>query len=161
MKVKDALFGRKAMTNLNGILKSTDITLLTKIHIVKAMVFPVVTYGCESGAERQRHYFANKACSSQSYSWKLSSKELMLLNCGVGEDSWEEIHPLHPKGNHSWKFIGRTDVKAETPILSAPDAKNLLFGKDPDAGKDWRQKKGMTEDEMVRWHHHLDGHEFE
>ena len=68
MKLKHLLLGGKAMTNLNGILKTTDITLPTKIHIVKAMVFPVVMYGCESGAERQRHYFANKACSSQSYS---------------------------------------------------------------------------------------------
>ena len=75
---------------------------------------------------------------------------------------YKEIHPVHPKGNHSWIFVERTDVEAETPILLAPDVKNLLFGKDPDAGKDWRQKeKGTTEDEMVRWHHHLDGHEFE
>ena len=67
-----------------------------------------------------------------------------------------------PKGNQSWIFIGRTDAEAETPILWPPDAKNWLTGKDPDAGKDWRQeKKGTTEDELVRWHHQLDGHEFE
>ena len=93
--------------------------------------------------------------------------ELMLLNCGVGEDSWEsldwkEIKPVNPKGNQSWIFIGRTDAEAETPILWPPDMKNWLVGKDPDAGKDWRQEeKGTTEDEMVRWHHQCDGHEFE
>ena len=89
------------------------------------------------------------------------------LSCGVGEDSWEsldckEIQPVHPKGNQPWIFIGRTDAGAETPILGPPDAKTWLTGKDPDAGKDWRQeKKGTTEDEMVGWHHRLDGHEFE
>ena len=77
---------------------------------------------------------------------------LLLLNCGVGEDSWEslEIQPVHPKGDQPWVFIGRTDVEAETPILWPPDAKGWLIGKDPDAGKDWGQEeKGMTEDEMV------------
>ena len=74
----------------------------------------------------------------------------------------KEIQPVHPKGNQSWIFIGRTDTEAETPILWPPDAKNWLIGKDPDAGKDWRQEeKGMTEDEMVGWHHWLSGHEFE
>ena len=95
----------------------------------------------------------------------------MLLNCGVEEDSWEflglildckEIKPVNPKGNRSWIFIGRTDAEAETPILWPPDAKNWLLGKDPDAGKDWRQEeKEMTEVEMVGWHLQLDGHEFE
>ena len=72
----------------------------------------------------------------------------------------EEIQPVHPKGNKSWIFIGRTDVEAETPILWPPVAKNWLIGKDPDAGKDGRQEKGMTEDEMAEWHHRLNGHEF-
>ena len=91
----------------------------------------------------------------------------MLLNCGVGEDSWESLglkgDPTSPsKGNQSWIFIGSTDAKAEAPILLPPDSKNWLTGKDPDAGKDWRQEeKGTTEDEMVGWHHQLDGHEFE
>ena len=91
----------------------------------------------------------------------------MLLNCGAGEDSWESLglqgdQPVHPKGNQSWIFIGRTDAKAEAPILWAPNVKNWLIGKDPDAGKDWRQeKKGTTEDEMVGWHHRLNGHECE
>ena len=73
----------------------------------------------------------------------------------------KEIQPVPPKGNQSWIFIGRTDVEAETPILWPPDAKNWLLGKDPDSGKDWRQEKGMTEDEMVGWHQWLNGHEFE
>ena len=74
----------------------------------------------------------------------------------------KEIQPVHIRGNLSWIFIGRTDAEAETPVLWLPDGKNWLIGKDPDAGKDWKQeKKGMTEDEMVGWHHWLDGHEFE
>ena len=73
----------------------------------------------------------------------------------------KEIQPVHPKGNQSWIFIGRTDAKAETPILWPPDVKSWLIWKDPDAGKDWGQEKGMTEDEMVEWHHWLNGHEFE
>ena len=72
----------------------------------------------------------------------------------------KEIKPVHPKGNQSWMFIGRTGAEAEAPILWPPDVKNWLIGKDPDAGRDGRQKKGMTEGEMVGWHHWLDGHEF-
>ena len=73
-----------------------------------------------------------------------------------------EVKPVHPKGNQSWVFIGRTDSEAETPILWAPDVKNWLLGKDADAGKDWRQKeKGTTEDNMVGWHHQVNGHKFE
>ena len=137
------------MTSLDSILKSRDITLSTKVCLVKAMVFPVVIYGCEIWTIR-----------------KLSTKELMLLNCGVGEDSWEslnfkEIQPVHPKGDQSWVFIGRTDAEAETPILWPHDVKSWLIGKDPDSGKDWGQEQnGMTEDEMVGWHHRLNGHEF-
>ena len=89
---------------------------------------------------------------------KLSAEDLMLLNCGIGEDSWESpwtarrSNPAHPKGNQSWIFIGRTDAEVETPILWPPDVKNLLIGKDPDAGKDWRlEEKGTIE---MRW---LDG----
>ena len=74
----------------------------------------------------------------------------------------KEIQPVHPKGNQSWIFTGRTDAKAKTPVLWPPDVKSWLIWKDPDAGKDWRrEEKGMTEDEMVGWHHWLDGHEFE
>ena len=75
---------------------------------------------------------------------------------------YQEIQTVYPKGNQSWILTGRTDAETETPILLPPDAKNWLTGKDPDAGKDWRQEeKGTTEDEMVRWHHQLHGHEFE
>ena len=100
---------------------------------------------------------------------KLSTEELMLLNCGVGEDSWESLglqgdglQPVHPKGDQSWVFIGRTDAKAETPVLWPPHVKSWLTGKDSDAGRDWGQEeKGTPEDEMAGWHHLLDGHEFE
>ena len=141
------LLGRKATTNLDSIFKSRDITLPKKIHLVKAMAFPVVMYGCEI--------------------WTIQKAEcwrMMLLNCGVGEDSFESLvlqgdPTSHPKGNQSWR---RTDAEAETPILWPPHVKSWLIGKDSDAGKDWRQEeKGTTEDEMVGWHHWLDGLEFE
>ena len=106
------LLGNKVMINLDSILKSRDITLFTKVRLLKAIVFPVVMYGCESWTIN-----------------KLSAKELMLLNCGVGEDiesplDCKETQPVHPKGNQSWVFIGRTDVEAETPIFWPPDAKS-------------------------------------
>jgi len=91
----------------------------------------------------------------------------MLLNCGFREDFWspwsgKEFKPGNPKGNQSWIFIGKTDAEAEALILWPPDVKNWLTGKDPGDGKYWRQeKKGTTKDEMVGWHHWLDGHEFE
>ena len=90
----------------------------------------------------------------------------MLSNCSAGKDSWSpwdsKIKLINPKGNQLWIFIGRTDAEAEAPILWPPDVKSQLIGKDPDAGKDWRQEEeGVTEDEMVTWHHRLDGHEFE
>ena len=92
----------------------------------------------------------------------------MLLNCDVGEKTLEspldckEIQPVHPKGNQSWIFIGGTDAEAETPILWPPDVKNWHIGKDFDAGKYLKQEeKGTTEDEMVEWHHQLNGHEYE
>ena len=97
---------------------------------------------------------------------KLSAEELMLLNCGVGEDSrvpWtaRRSNPGHPKGDQSWVLIGRTDVEAETTILWPPDAKSWLIWKETDAGKDWGQEeKGTTENEMAGWHHRLNGHEF-
>ena len=146
------LLGRKAMTNLDSILKSRDITLPTKLHLVKAMVFPVVIYGCESWTIKKAEH------------WRIDDFELWcwrrLLRV-FSQDS-KEIQLVHPKGDQSWVFIGRTDVEAETPILWPPDVKNWLTGKDPDAGKDWRQvEKGMTEDEMVGWHHQLNRHEFE
>ena len=98
---------------------------------------------------------------------KLSTEELIVLNCGAGvflECPLEskEIKPVSPKGNQSWIFIGRTDAEAEAPILWPPDVNNWLIWKDPDAGKDWGfEEKGTMQDEMVGWHHRLDGHEFD
>ena len=99
---------------------------------------------------------------------KLSTKKLMILNCGVGQDSWESLglqgdpsFPVHPKGDQSWVFTERTDAEAETPILWPPDVKSWLTGKDPEARRDWGQEEKRTiEDEMAGWHHQLDGHEF-
>ena len=131
--------------------------------------------------KNQRHSFANKGPSSQGYGFSSGHVWMWGLDC---EDSWapknwhfwtvmfektlesplncKEIQPVHPKGNQSWIFIGRTHAEAETPIPWPPDVKNWLIGKDPDAGKDWRwEEKRATEDEMVGWHHRLDGHEFE
>ena len=145
------LLGRKVMTNLDSILKIRDIILPTKVHLVKAMVFPVVMYGCESWTIKKAD------C------WRIDAFELWCWNRLLESplDS-REIQPVHPKGNQSWIFIGKTDAKAETPVLWPTDEKNWLIVKDPDSGKDWRQEeKGTTEDEMVGWHHWLDAHEFE
>ena len=98
---------------------------------------------------------------------KLSAKELILLNCGVGEDSSESLGLLgdptfHSKGDQSWGFFGRNDAKAETPVLWPPHVKSWLIGKDSDVGRDWGQEeKGTTEDEMPEWHHWLDGRQSE
>jgi len=136
---------------LYSILKSRDITLLTKIRLVKAMVFPVVMYGCESWIKKKAERWRIDAF--ELWCWRETLERS--LDC-------KEIKPVNPKGNQSWIIIGRTDAKAETPLLWLPDAKNWLTGKDPDAGEDWRQEeKGMREDEIVGWHHWLDGHEFE
>ena len=139
------LLGRKAMTNLDSLLKSRDINLTTKVCLVKAMVFPVVMNNKDSCALKNWCF------------WTVVLEKTLEspLDC-------KEIQPVHPKENHSWIVIGRTDAEAETPILWPPDAKNRLLGKDPDVGKDWRQEeKAMAEDEMVGWHHQLNGHEFE
>ena len=110
--------------------------------------------------------------SSHVWKWELDHKESWALKnwcfwTVVLEKTPEspldskEIKPVYPKGNQSWIYIGRTDAEAETPILWPPDAKNWLLGKDPDAGKEWRQEeKGTTEDEMAGWHHWLYGHGF-
>ena len=96
---------------------------------------------------------------------RLSTEELMLLNCGVGEDSWEslglqEIQPVHSEGDQPWDFFGGNDAEAETPVLWPPHVKSWLIGRDSDAGRDWGQvEKGTTEDEMAGWHHWLDGRE--
>ena len=139
------------MTNLDSILKSRDITLSTKVRLVKATVFLMVMYGCESWTIKKAEH--RRIDAFELWCWR------RLLR--VPWDS-KEIQPVHPKGNQSWIFIWRTDAEAETPILWPPDAKKWFTGKDPDAGKDWRQEeKRMTEDEMVGWHHQLNGHEFE
>jgi len=129
--------------------------------------------------KKQRHSFANKGPSSQGYGfssshvwmWELDYKEswetknwcfwtVVLEKALESPLDCKEIQPAHPKGNQSWIFIGRTDAEAETPILWPPD-ENWLIGKDPDAGQDWRQEKGMTENEMVGWHYWCNEHEFE
>ena len=130
--------------------RNRDITLSTKVHLVKAMFFPVVMYGCESWTIKKAEQPKNWCFQTVVLEKTLESP----LDC-------KEIQPVHPKEDQSWVFIGRTDVEAETPILWPPHAKSWLIWKDPDAGKDWRQEeKGMTEDEMVGWHHQLNGHEF-
>ena len=136
------LLGRKAMTNLDSLLKSRDITLLTKVHLVKAMVFPVVMHGCESWTIKKSEH------------WRTDAFELWCWRRLLSPLDSKKIQPVNPKGNQSWIFIGRTDAEAETPIFRPPDMKNWCIGKDPDAGKDWRwEEKGTTEDEMVGWHH--------
>ena len=131
--------------------------------------------------KKQSHYFANKGPSSQGYGFSSGHLWMLELDC---EESWvlknwwfwtvvlektlecpldcNEIQPVHPKGDQSCVFIGRTEAEAETLVLWPPDVKSWLFGKDPDAGRDWGQEeKGTTEDEMAGWYHWLDGHEFE
>jgi len=138
------------MTNLDSILRSRDITLSTKVRLVKAMVFPVVMYECESWTVKKSWMQKNWCIWTMVLEKTLESP----LDC-------KEIQPVHPKGYQSWVFIGRTDVKAEIPILWPPDAKTWLIWKDPDAGKEWGQEeKGMTENDMVGWHHQLNGHGF-
>ena len=143
------LLGRKVMTNLDSILKNRDIILPTKVRL-------------------QGYGFS----SSHVWMWELNYKESWVLKnwcfwTVVLEKTLEstldckEIQPVHPKGDQSWVFIGRTDVQAETPILWPSDVKSWLIWKDPDVGKDWGQEeKWITEDEMVGWHHRLNGHEF-
>ena len=136
------LLGRKAMTNPDNALKSGD----------KAMVFPVVWYGWMWELDYKESWALKNWCF-----WTVVLEKTLesSLDC-------KEIQLVHSKGNQSWIFIGRTDAEAEAPILWPPDGQNWLIGKDPDAGNDWRQEeKGTTEDKMVRWHHWLNGYEFE
>ena len=140
------LLGRKVIKD--SILKCRDITLPTKVHLVKATVFQAVVL----------------------WMWKLDYKEswapknwcfwtVVLEKTLESPLDCKEIQRVHPKGNQSWIFNGRTDAEAEAPIFGPPDVKSQLIEKDPDAGKDWRwEKKGMTEDEMVGWHYRLNGH---
>jgi len=132
------LLGRKAMTNLDSILKSRDVTWPTKVRLLKVVIFQVLMYGCES--------------------WTIKKVECQRIDAFELEKTLEgpldcrEIKPVNRKGNQSWIFIGRTDAEAKAPILWPPDAKSQLIRKDPDAGKDWRQEeKGR---QRMRW---LDG----
>ena len=127
IKKKCLLLEKKAMTNLDSILKSRHITLPAKVHLVKAMVFPVVMYGCESWTIKKAEH------------WRIDAFELWVWGRFFESplDS-KESQPVYPKGSLSWIFIGRTDAETETPILWPPDAKNWLIWKDSDAGKDWR-----------------------
>ena len=145
------LLGRKAMTNLDSILKSREITLPTKVRLVRSMVFSVVMYGYESWtikkAERRRIDAFELWCSRRllRVPWTARRSNQSILKEIIPEYSLEGLM-----------------AEVEAPILWPPDVKNWLLGKDPDVGKDWRQEeKGMTEDEMAGWHHLLYGHEFE
>ena len=132
------------------------------------------------GVQQRHDKYANKGLSGQSYGfssnhvwvWELHYKEswasknwcfwtVVLEKTLESPLDCKEIQPIHPKGNQSWIFIGRTDAEAQSPILWPPDVKNWLLRKDPDAEKDWRREKGTTKDEMVGWHHRVNGHEFE
>ena len=125
------LLGRKVMTNLDSILKSRDITLPTKVHLVKVMAFPVVMHGCESWTIK-----------------KAEHQRIDAFELGVGEDSWES---LGLQGHQSWVFTGRTDVEAETPVLWLPDVKSWLIWKGPNVGKiGGRRIRGG---QSVRWFH--------
>ena len=138
------------MTNLESIFKSRDITLPTKVYLVKVIVFPVVVYGCE--LDYKESWVPKNWCF-----WTVVLEKTLKSpwNC-------KEIKPVNPKGNQSWIFIGRTDGKAETSILWPHDVKNWCIWKDLDAGKDWRwEEMGTSEDKMVGWHHQFDGHESE
>ena len=138
-----------SMSNLDSILKSRDITLPTKTHLVKAMNGNHV-WMWELGYKKS--WAPKNWCF-----WAVVLEKT--LECPL---DYKKIQPIHPKGNQSWIFIGKTDAKAEIPIFWSPDAKSWLIGKDLDAGKDWRQEvKAVIEDEMVGWHHQLNGYEFE
>ena len=120
------LLGRNAMTSLDSILKSKDITLPANVHLVKVMVFPAVMYGCKNWTIKKAESQRTEAAES-------------VLEKGLESSlDYKEIKPVNHKRNQSWIFIGRTDIEAEALILQPPDAKNWLIGKDPDAGKDWR-----------------------
>ena len=132
------------MTNLDSVLKSRDITLPTKVHIIKATVFPVVLYGCES-------WIIKKAeCQ------RIDAFKLWCWGRFLSPLDNKEIKSVHLKGNQPW-ILGRTDAKAEAPVFWSSDANRQLIGKIPDAGKDWGQKR-VSEDEMAGWHHRGKGH---
>ena len=151
MKLRHLSLRRKAMTNLDSILKSRDVTLPTKVCTVKVMVFLVVMYRYESQTIK-------KAECWRTVVFKLWWEEKTLENFL----DYKKIKPTNPEGNQLWKFIWKTDAEIEVPKLWPPNVKSWLIGKDPDAGKDWGQEeKWGMEDEVVIWHHLLNGYEFE
>ena len=129
------LLGRKAMTNLGSIL-SRDITLPTKVHIVKALVFPVVMWRYDSWTLKKVEH------------WRSEAFELWCWRRLLSPFDGKEIKPVNPEGSQPWIFIGRTDDEAEAPVFWPPDGKSWLIGKDPDAGKDWEQEKGW---QRMKW----------
>ena len=136
------------MTNLDSIFKSRDITLPTKVRVVKAMVFPVVMHGRESWTIKKAE--CQRTDAFELWCWR---RLLRILDC-------KEIKPVNPKGNQPWLFIGRADAEIEAPILLPPDAKGWIIGKDLNAGKHWSQEeKGKARDQMLGWHHWLNAHE--
>ena len=125
------LLGRKTLTNLDSILKSRDITLATKVFVVEAVVFPVIMYGCENWTIKKAEW------------WRIDAFELWCWRKLESPLDCKKIQPVHPKGNQSWIFIGRTDVEAEAPILWPPDLKNWLIWKDSELGKiEGRRRRG-------------------
>ena len=150
MKLKDACSLEKKETNPDSILKSRDITLLTEVCLVKAVF-------SSSHVRMWELDYKESWAGKNWYFWTVVLEKTL-----VSPSDGKEIKPVNPKGNQSWIFVGRNDAKAEIPILWPPDAKSQLIGKDPDAGKDCGQEeKGMTEDEIVGWHHRLNQYEFE
>ena len=139
------------MTNLDSIFKSRDITFPTKFRLIKTMVFPVVMYGCESWTVKKAEH--QRIDAFELWCWRRLLRVLWTAR--------RSNQSIHSRGGQSWVFFGRTDAKAETPILWLPHAKSWLIGKDPDAGRDWGQEEETTEDEMAGWHHGLDGRESE
>ena len=128
----------------------------TKACIIKAMVFPVVMYGCESWTIKKAEH--RRIDAFELWCWR----RLLRVPRTARRSNQSILKENNPKGNQSWIFIRRTDAEAEAPILWPPNVKSQLIKKDPDAGKDWGQEeKGMTEDKMVGWDHWLNGHEFE
>ena len=121
------LLGRKFMTNLDSILKSRDITLPTKVWLVKAMVFPVVMYWCENWTVKKAKH------------WRIDAFELWCWRRLLSPLDCREIQPVRSKGDQPWVFFGRNDAEVETPVLWPPHAKSWLTGKDCDAGRDWGQ----------------------
>ena len=145
MKLRCLLPRRKAMTNLDSILKSKDITLPTKVHIVKAMIFPVVMYGCESWTIMKAE--CRRTDAFELWCWR----RLLRVPWTARRSNQSILKEIRPLEGLMLKL---------KLILWPPDAENWLTGKDPDAGKDWSQEeKGTTKDEMVGWHHWLNGHE--